>query len=62
MKIKMFYEYKNVCIVGMMVAAVLGYLRTRGLEGAFKTVAIILYIVAFIFFLLGAIILHNQGM
>lgn len=50
------------CIVGMIVVAVLGYLRTRGREGASKTVTIILHTVVFIFFMLGAIILHNQGM
>lgn len=50
------------CIVGMIVVAVLGYLRTKNREGTSKTVMIILHTVVFIFFMLGAIILHNQGM
>ena len=53
---------KTWCIIGMIVSAIVGFLRTRGREGAGKTAIIILHTIAFVIFLLGAIVLNNQGM
>lgn len=50
------------CIIGMIVSAIVGFLRTRGREGTTKTAMIILHTIAFVIFLLGAIVLNNQGM
>ena len=52
---------KTWCILGMIVAVVLGFLRARGREGATKTAVIIVHTILFAFFLICTVILTNQG-
>lgn len=53
---------KTWCILGMIAAAIVGWLRVRLSTGAGKTAIIIIHTVGFVFFLICAIALHNQGM
>ena len=53
---------KTWCIIGMILSAVVGFLRTRRRDGTAKTAIIILHTIAFVIFLLGVIVLNNQGM
>ena len=49
------------CIIGMIATVLVGCFRIRGREGSLKTGIIIIHTIAFIIFLLGAIVLNNQG-
>ncbi len=47
------------CIIGMIAAVLVGIWRARIFNGALKVFFIIGAVAAFIFFLLGAIVLYN---
>lgn len=47
------------CIIGMIACAIIGYLRTKNRQGAVKTIIIIVYTVAFVFFLIGTLATRN---